>query len=444
MAKKPPLASLTNPIYLPVSYLELPYSPPSDLPSSPGVYIFADGSGAPLYIGKSINLKSRLRQHFENSLNRDNKAAHFISQTKTLILQTVDSDLAAIILESNLIKTYQPYYNSTTKDDKTVSYIVIGNSPQFPIKVLHKSDLRLQEFTSPKTQIYGPYPTGTIVDIVLRQVRRIFGYCQNPYSSKRSCFYFHIHQMPGPCSGAISPTAYTKHLTRIKIFLSGRFQNLIESLTKEINVASKKQQFEQADRLKTQLEALQIALYSHQYNQLLIFPSATGKVLEQAVMVLKHPKLKSPPKRIECYDMATLNQENTVGAMVVFTNGQPAKDQYRKFRVKTNKLGDPHTMRHIMVRRLHHPDWNRPDLIILDGGVPQLSIVSDIIPTDIPVIALSKKRETIHFYNQNHQVVNLNLPLHSNVLKLFQYIRDEAHRFATTYHKKRRSLTAFQ
>ena len=279
---------------------------------------------------------------------------------------------------------------------------------------------------------------------MLRQVRRIFGYCQNPYSSKRSCFYFHIHQCPGPCSGAISPTAYTKHLTRIKIFLSGRFQNLIESLTKEINVASKKQQFEQADRLKTQLEALQIALYSHQYNQLLIFPSATGKVLEQAVMVLKHPKLKSPPKRIECYDMATLNQENTVGAMVVFTNGQPAKDQYRKFRVKTNKLGDPHTMRHIMVRRLHHPDWNRPDLIILDGGVPQLSIVSDIIPTDIPVIALSKKRETIHFYNQNHQVVNLNLPLHGNVLKLFQYIRDEAHRIATTYHKKRRSLTAFQ
>lgn len=218
----------------------------------------------------------------------------------------------------------------------------------------------------------------------------------------------------------------------------------MESLTREINTASKKQQYEQADKLKNQLEALRIALTSHQYSKLLILPSATGKVLEQAAIILNHPKLKIPPRRIECYDMATLNQENTVGAMVVFIDGQPAKDQYRKFLVKTNKLGDPHTMKHIMMRRLHHPDWNQPDLIILDGGVPQLSVVSDIIPMDIPVLALSKKRETIHFYDQNHQIVNLNLPLHGNVLKLFQYIRDEAHRFATTYHKKRRSLTTFQ
>lgn len=314
----------------------------------------------------------------------------------------------------------------------------------YSTKVLHKSDLQLQNYDSPKTQIYGPYPTGKVANIVLKQIRRIFGYCQNPINSdKRACFYFHIRQCPGPCCGAISSTAYAKHLTRIKIFLSGRFQNLIESLTKEIKAASKQEQFEQADKQKSQLVALQTALNSHQYSKLLIFPAATENVLEQAVLALNHPKLKTIPKRIECYDMATLNQENTVGAMVVFTNGQPAKDQYRKFLVKTNKLGDPHTMKHIMVRRLHNPDWGRPDLIILDGGVPQLSTVSDIIPDGIPVIALSKKRETIHFYDQNHQVVNLNLPLHGNVLKLFQYIRDEAHRFATTYHKKRRSMTAF-
>jgi len=408
------------------------------------VYIFADTEGTPLYIGKSINLKSRLAQHFENSHDPESKAAHFIIQTKTLILQPVESDLAAIILEANLIKTYQPYYNSATKDDKTVSYIVIGNSPQYPVKVLHKSDLHLQNYTSPKTQIYGPYPSGTIANIVLKQVRRIFGYCQSPDNPRhKACFYFHIHQCPGPCNGTITQPAYLKHLTRIRVFLSGRFQNLMETLTKEINTAAKKQDFERADRIKTQLEALQIALSSHQYSQLLILPSATGKVLAQAVLVLNHPKLKEPPRRIECYDMATLNQENTVGAMVVFVDGQPAKEEYRKFLVKTDKLGDPITMKHIMERRLKHHDWDRPDLIILDGGVPQLSVVSEIIPSDIPVIALSKKRETIHFYDQHHQFVNLNLPLHGNVLKLFQYIRDEAHRFGTTYHKKRRTMAAF-
>lgn len=440
MAKKLPSVSLTNPIYQSVSYLQPPYSPPPDLPSSPGVYIFADAEATPLYIGKSINLKSRLAQHFENSRDKQSKAAHFIAQTKTLILQTVDSDLAAIILEANLIKTYQPYYNAATKDDKTASYIVIDNPPQLTIKITHKSDIRLKDYASPKTQIYGPYPSGTIANIVLKQIRHIFGYCQNPNNpGRRACFYSHLHQCPGPCNDTISTIAYTKHLTRIKNFLSGRFQNLMESLRKEINLAAKKQQYEQADRLKNQLEALQIALGSHQYSKLLILPSITSKILEQAVLLLNHPKLKTSPKRIECYDMATLNQENTVGAMVVFIDGQPAKNEYRKFLVRTNKPGDPHAMKHIMERRLKHHDWDRPDLIILDGGVPQLSIVSEIIPSDIPVIALSKKRETIHFYDQNHQIVNLNLPLHSSVLKLFQYIRDEAHRFSTTYHKLRRT-----
>jgi len=412
------------------------------LPSSPGVYIFADVTGAPLYIGKSINLKSRLTQHFENSRDPESKTAHFIPQTKTLILQVVESDLAAIILEANLIKTYQPYYNTATKDDKTVSYIVIGNAPAYPIKVLHRSDLKLTEYSSPKTQIYGPYPSGTIANIVLKQIRHIFGYCQNPANpGKRACFYFHLKQCPGPCNGNITLAAYAKHLTRIKIFLSGRFQNLMDRLKREITAHAKKENFETAATLKRQLEALQIALSSHKYSQLLILPSATSVVLEQAVLLLNHPKLKQPPRRLECYDMATLNQENTVGAMVVFIDGQPAKDEYRKFLVKTNKLGDPHTMKHIMERRLRHFDWDRSDLIILDGGVPQLSVVSEIIPTDIPVIALSKKRETIHFYDTNHQVVNLNLPLHSSVLKLFQFIRDEAHRFSTTYHKKRRKIT---
>lgn len=386
-----------------------------------------------------------MTQHLESGRSPESKAAHFIKQTHYLILQTVESDLAAIILEANLIKTYQPYYNSAIKDDKTVSYIVIGNSPNSQISILHKSDLHLTDLDSPQTQIYGPYPNAIVTGLVIKHVRRIFGFCQNPSNShKRACFYFHIGQCPGPCNGTINAATYAKHLTRLKNFLSGRFKNLIATLKKEISLQSKKQEFEKAQALKKQLEALEIALSSHRYSQLLVLPSATQKVLDQAALLLNHPKLISAPQRIECYDMATLNQENSVGVMVVFTNGQPDKDNYRKFLVKTTRVGDPHTMKHVMARRLRHSDWDRPDLIILDGGVPQLSIVSEIIPPDIPVIALSKKRETIHFYDSNHQIVNLNLPLHNNVLKLFQFARDEAHRFATTYHKLRRQITAFR
>ena len=212
----------------------------------------------------------------------------------------------------------------------------------------------------------------------------------------------------------------------------------MNSLKKEVNIASRNENFEKAGLLKKQLEALEITLTSHTYQHLLTLPATSQSVLKKIVLSLNHPRLKKPPQRIECYDMATLNQENTVGAMTVITNGQDDKASYRKFRVKTTKLGDPHSMKHIIQRRLRHPEWGRPDLIILDGGVPQLSIVSRIIPSDIPVVALSKKRETIHFYDDQGIIVNINLPLHSSVLKLFQHIRDEAHRFSTTYHKLRR------
>ncbi len=351
----------------------------------------------------------------------------------------MESDVAAIILEANLIKTYQPYYNSATKDDKTVSYIVITNPPGLAFKTLHRSDIHLTDYTNPQTQIYGPYPSATIANIILKQVRRIFGFCQNPVNqSQRPCFYWHIKQCPGPCNGTISLSAYRVHLTRIKSFLSGRFVTLMDTLKKEIKKASKKQAYEKANLFKKQLEALQITLTSHTYRHLLTMPATSDRVLKQIVLVLNHPKLKKPPHRIEGYDMATMNQENTVGAMTVITNGQDNKAAYRKFLVRTNKLGDPHTMSHIVQRRFHHPEWGKPDLIVLDGGIPQLSIVSQVIPADIPVIALSKKRETLHFYDQAGKIVNLNLSLHSSVLKLFQHLRDEAHRFGTTYHKLRR------
>lgn len=354
----------------------------------------------------------------------------------------VESDLAAIILEANLIKTYQPYYNAAVKDDKTASYIVISNPPLYSFSVIHRSDITLLDYDHPATQIYGPYPSATTANIVLKQIRRIFGYCQNPVNpAKRACFYFHLHQCPGPCAGKLSAAQYAKHLTNIKVFLSGRFKNLMAGLNKDIKAAAKKQVFEIAGQKRDQLAALETALASHKYSHLLVLPAATDLVLRQAVLLLQHPKLKAPPRRIECYDLATMNQENTVGVMIVFTNGQPDKAAYRKFLVKTTKIGDPATMKHIVARRLRHSEWEKPDLIILDGGVPQLSIVSQVIPADIPVIALSKKRETLHFYNPNHQIVNLNLPLHNSVLKLFQFARDEAHRFATTYHKKRREMT---
>lgn len=183
---------------------------------------------------------------------------------------------------------------------------------------------------------------------------------------------------------------------------------------------------------------MESSLNSKQYRNLLTLPSPTQDILETEIKKLHHPLINKSPQRIECYDMATLNQENTVGVMVVFEEGMPNKSQYRKFIVGTQYLGDPNAMASIIKRRIGHHDWPKPDLIILDGGVAQLNMVRNVIKDNVALIALSKKRETLHFYGLDGHVVNLNLPLHNPLLKIFQYARDEAHRFGTTFHKTRR------
>jgi excinuclease ABC subunit C len=125
--------------------------------------------------------------------------------------------------------------------------------------------------------------------------------------------------------------------------------------------------------------------------------------------------------------------------MVVFIAGHPEISAYRHFKVEgTEDRSDPHAMKQILSRRFRHPEWGRPDLIVLDGGIPQLSIVSPVIPEDIPVIALAKKRETLYFYNEDKKITELSLPLEDPVLNLFRSLRDEAHRFATTFHIQQR------
>lgn len=407
----------------------------------PGIYIFADENKSPLYIGKSINLKSRLKQHYELSEEISSKAVHYVRDAKHLILQPTDSDLSAIILESNLISLYKPLYNSLSKDDKSRCFIIISDHPDSKISILRQTDLDGAMFNS----AYGPYLNGSSAQEVLKKARQIFGYCSNPFNlHSRSCFYYHLGLCPGACNGQMTPIQYQKHLTKIRIFLGGRFNLLLKKLHKEISYLSKHQKYEIANVLKKQYEHLQSAIHSKRYKHLLTIPSPTLDILQIQLSKINHPLLKTSPKRIECFDMATLNQENTVGVMIVLSQGVPDKKEYRKFIVKHARPGDPAAMASILKRRFHHYEWHRPDLVILDGGIPQLNIAGKMVPDNIPVIALSKQRETLHFYDLNHQLVNINLPLHNPVLNIFRYARDEAHRYGTAFQKQRREKKALQ
>jgi len=409
----------------------------------PGIYIFEGEDKKPLYIGKSINLRHRLKQHLDESHSPSSKQSIFVPQTKTYYFQTVSSDLEAILLEASLIKFFQPKYNSISKDDKSSSFITIGNPSSPVIKVVHSTDLRLSSFDNPKTQVFGPFNSRYIVTKILKQVRRIFGYCANPLnSSNRSCFYYHLHQCPGPCNGSISPKQYRAHLGKIKKFLSGKFKTLTKDITRQINRAARKMDFEQAHDLAQELSYLNNALFQPRYSQLLSYSESALLVLKQFPDKLNIPKLYSTPIRIECYDAAHLQGNDYVGAMSVFVKGEPATGEYRRFVIKNNLNSDPHALRELLTRRFRHFEWDYPDLVVLDGGVSQLSIARLAVAPDIAVIALSKKKETIHYYDQKDKIESINLSLDDPVLSMLRRIRDEAHRWANSYYRlrKRKSI----
>lgn len=318
-------------------------------------------------------------------------------------------------------------------------YIIFTNPPDTKVAVVRATDIASLNLDSVHNQVFGPYSSGAVPKTLTKQLRHIFGYCLAPFNARqRACFNFHLGHCPGACQGLISAPKYAAHLGRLKKFLSGQFTLLDRALHQEIKTAIKKQDFEKANEIKGQINGLHYILSTRDTTLLLKLSDATDALQYQIVRKLKHPLLKRPPVRLECYDLAHLQSENYVGSMAVFIKGTASPADYRHFNIRLPDRSDPFAMRQILERRFQHPEWGRPDLIVLDGGIPQLSIVSPVIPVQIPVVALAKKKETLHFYDEDHKVISVNLPLEDPVLNLFRYLRDEAHRFANSFHIKKR------
>jgi len=334
-------------------------------------------------------------------------------------------------LEANLIKTHQPVYNNQLKDDKDYIYIKI-TTDKFP-KVLAA---RKRDLTDSK-EFFGPFPSSSKVRATLKFLRRVFPYSNCKPNQKRPCLYFHLGLCPGVCTGFINQNDYRKNIRGIILFLKGDRQKIVSDLERQLKTFSKKLEFEKASVLQTQIEFINYVTKPSRYFEHFVpdLEDIRNKEMQDLAKEIGLPKI---PTRIECYDISNIGGSDATGSMVVFTDGIADHDEYRRFKIK-NVVGinDTAMIAEVIERRLKN-NWSPPDLIVVDGGKGQLNAALAVLKKntkEIPIISLAKRLEEIYIPGN---LKPLKLSRQNHALKLIQRLRDEAHRFAITYHRKLR------
>jgi len=411
------------------------------LPKTPGVYFYKDASRKIIYVGKASVLRNRVRQYFQSPARLDNKTQVLVSEIVGLDWVETESEIDALFLESEMIKRYLPKYNILLRDDKHYLYIRID------IKSEHPTVQFVRRPMDDGASYFGPYMSAFEIRKAMRFLRRIFPYDLKPPAGKRVSLHYHLGLSPGLEEGKTSLSEYRQNLRKLMMFLKAQRSLLIKQLEKEMLRAAKAEDFELAAQRRNQINALKAFKRQMVFGDKEKFDVTKDQALNGLVELLD---LKGNPRRIEAYDISHLHGSSNTASMVVFTEGVADKSQYRKFKMRTPGNDDFAHMREVITRRFSEANaarWPKPDLLIIDGGKGQLSSARAVMAEkgiSIPAIGLAKREETI-IRAVEDRFEEIKLPTESHVLMLLQRIRDEAHRFAVTYHSllhsKRQTLS---
>lgn len=454
------------------------------LPRDPGVYFHKSKNGEIIYVGKAAVLKNRVRQYFQKSRPFDPKTEALVAEIYDTDWITVETELDALFLESEMIKRYKPRYNILLRDDKSQIYIRIPMKEKYPAVTYTRGPL------DDGAEYFGPYYNGWAIRKALKYLRKVFPYSTHETMPKRVCLQYHLGLCPGVEEEKISEKEYKACLRKLMMYLRGKKKQVIAQIEKEMKVAAKAQDFETAASLRNQLNDLKALQKQIIFSDKEFMDLSKDQALSGLTNLLG---LNGIPKRIEGYDISHMQGTNNVASMVVATNGLADKAQYRKFKMRIPGNNDFAHMHETMTRRFsgRHKDWPLPDLLLIDGGKGQLSSALTALEEQgvtIPAIGLAKREEEIVVHKtRSHVTVNIeaikawvhekspydepatrtepgrgleskyvalhvredqqpgisgdsddflviNLPKSSHIVKLLQRIRDESHRFAVSYH----------
>jgi excinuclease ABC subunit C len=423
----------------------------SKFPAAPGVYLFQDRAGVVLYVGKATNLRSRVGSYFLAAAAGDQRTSHLVREAYDVDFVEAESDVDALLMEARLIKDIQPKFNRDLRDDKSFPYLQITTHEDFP---------RVEVTREPRSsgaKLYGPFASAGSLRGAVQVLQKVFKFRTCPLDIEadderwrwfRPCLLASINQCTAPCNLRISKDEYRQDIKRLRMFLEGDRKKLLAEMRAEMEAASAALKYEQAARLRDEIEMLESLrergeIDKHEQPEVFYIDPKKGLAGLQKVF-----KLDVQPRNIEGVDIAHLGGNETVASLVQFLDGLPFKPGYRRYRIRdVEGVDDYASIREVVARRfrkLRDDGDVFPDILLVDGGPGQLHKALEAfqaLQIEPPfVLSLAKKEELVYAMNREGPV---RLTRRSYALRLLQYVRDEAHRFAQHYHhilRRKRTL----
>ncbi|MEA1950789.1 MAG: excinuclease ABC subunit UvrC [Planctomycetota bacterium] len=411
-------------------------------PHAPGVYIMKDAASRVIYVGKAKDLRSRAGSYFLKAAAQEQRTALLVKDIRDIEYIQTESEIDALLLEARLIKDILPKYNKDLRDSKTFPYLEVTTREEFP---------RIYVTREPRTRgtkLYGPFPSSGDLHAAISVLQKIFKFrtcaldiheADDRWQWYRPCLLASINQCTAPCNRRIGKDDYRKAIRRLQRFLDGNKKMLIGEMRRDMAQAAKDLCYEEAAELRDEIELLE-SLDRRGDLDIHVQPEAFHVDPQKGLVGLqKVLNLKNRPRTIEGVDIAHLGGLDTVASVVKFIDGYPFKPGYRRFKIRMSEgVDDYGSIHEVVARRFHRLDAEEetfPDILLIDGGRGQLNAALSAFKSlqiEPPIVlSLAKREEEIYSPQSNKP---LRLSRHSYALRLLQYVRDEAHRFAQHYH----------
>lgn len=421
-------------------------------PLAPGCYLFRDAAGTVIYVGKAKNLRSRAASYFHKAAAIEMRTAGWVGEIEAADFIPCESEVDALLVEARLIKDIQPRHNKDLKDDKTFPYLQITTGEDYPRVEITR------EPASRGVKLYGPFASAGSLRGALQVLQRIFKFrtCSLDIEEQderwrwfRPCLLASVRQCTAPCNLRISKADYRRDIRRLMMFLDGRKDRLLKKLRAEMGEAASHLRFEQAARIRDEIEAIESLdrrgeLDTHAQPEVFYIDPKRGLAGLKKVF-----RLAETPRTIEGVDIAHLGGQQTVASVVQFIDGMPFKPGYRRYRIRdVEGVDDFRSIHEVISRRFRRKSDEGdmfPDILLIDGGKGQLNAAlaafnsQQIAPPFL--LSLAKQEEEVFLPGQSDSI---KLGRHSWSLRLLQYVRDEAHRFAQHYHHLLRDKSQFE